>query len=462
MKNKIFERIEIERVAAEGKCIARIDGQAVFVDTAAPGDIVDLRIVKKKKSFLEGKIIKFHKYSSQRANPFCEHFGLCGGCKWQHIGYLHQTEAKRQQVIDNFERIGKLSFPEVNPIIRSEKTEKYRNKLEYTFSSKRWLSREEITSGKTINRNGVGFHIPRQFDKVVDIGRCFLQKEPTNEIRNAIRKFAFEKNLSFYNISEFRGLLRNLVIRTSVSGQLMVIVQFGENDPNNIDDLLNFLLTNFTRIDSLYYVINTKRNETFHDQDLILYSGKGYIEEKIEDLTFRIGPKSFFQTNTEQASKLYAKALEMANLTGNETVYDLYTGTGTIASYVAKKAMKVIGIETVREAIDDARKNAELNGISNVEFIAGDIKDTLNADFFEKHGKPDVIITDPPRAGMHTEVIKAILHAQPNRIVYISCNPATQARDLEILSDLYSIAEVQPVDMFPHTHHVENIVLLKF
>ena len=461
MKNKLFENVLIETVAAEGKCIARIDGQAVFVGGVAPDDVVDLKIIRKKKSYLEGKAVKFHEYSKQRTEPFCEHFGLCGGCKWQHLSYQHQVAAKRQQIIDNFERIGKFNFPKINPIITSEDTKFYRNKLEFTFSNKRWLSHEEVKSEVIIDRSGLGFHIPKQFDKIVDIKNCYLQKEPSNEIRNAIRDFAISNQLSFYNISEFRGLLRNLVIRTSSTGQLMVILQFGEKDQEGTNRIMEFILKTFPQIDSLYYVINLKKNETFHDQELILYAGKPFIEEKIGELIFKIGPKSFFQTNTEQAQKLYAKAMEMAKLQGDEIVYDLYTGTGTIANYVAKNVHKVVGIETIKEAIDDARENANLNNISNCSFITGDIKDTLTKEFIEQNGNPDVIITDPPRAGMHIDVVETILQAKPNRIIYISCNPATQARDLARLTDEYEIEEIQPFDMFPHTHHLENIASLK-
>lgn len=461
MKNKIFENVLIETVAAEGKCIARINGQAVFVAGVAPDDVVDLKIIRKKKSYMEGKAVKFHEYSNKRVEPFCEHFGLCGGCKWQHLDYQHQVVGKRQQVIDNFERIGKFNFPEVNPIIPSETTRYYRNKLEFTFSSKRWLSHEEIKSEVIFDRKGLGFHISRQFDKIVDIKNCYLQKEPSNEIRNAIRDFAIANELSFYDVSVFHGLLRNLVIRTSSTGQLMVILQFGEKDQNGTNLVMEFLQKTFPQISSLYYIINLKKNETFHDQELILFSGISYIEEKIGELIFKIGPKSFFQTNTEQAQKLYAKAMEMAKLKGDEIVYDLYTGTGTIAIYVAKNVRKVIGIEMVKEAIYDAGENAKLNNISNCSFIAGDIKDTLTKEFIEQNGTPDVIITDPPRAGMHSDVVEKILLVKPNRIVYISCNPATQARDLASLTTKYDIEEVQPFDMFPHTHHLENIVSLK-
>jgi 23S rRNA (uracil1939-C5)-methyltransferase len=461
IKNKIFENVLIETVAAEGKCVARINGQAVFVAGVAPEDVVDLKIIRKKKSYLEGRAIKFHKFSSQRVDPFCEHFGLCGGCKWQHLAYEHQIAAKRQQIIDNFDRIGKFDYPEINAIIPSEDTTFYRNKLEFTFSYKRWLSHEEVKSEVEIERSGLGFHIPRQFDKIVDIKKCYLQREPSNEIRNAIRDFAIAHGLSFYNISEFKGLLRNLVIRTSSTGQLMVVLQFGKQDQDGIKLVMDFIKKTFPQIDSLYYVVNLKKNETFHDQELILFYGNAFIEEKIDELIFKIGPKSFFQTNTEQARKLYAKAREMAKLQGDELVYDLYTGTGTIANYVAKKARKVIGIETIKEAIDDARENANLNNISNCSFIVGDIKDTLTKDFFEQNGTPDVIITDPPRAGMHSDVVETLRAAKANRIIYISCNPATQARDLINLTIDYDIEEVQPFDMFPHTHHLENIVSLK-
>jgi len=461
MKNKIFENVQIESIAAEGKCIARIDGQAVFVDGVAPQDIVDLKITRKKKSYLEAKAIKFHNYSSLRVDPFCEHFGLCGGCKWQHIGYEHQITAKRQQVIDNFKRIGKFDFPEVNPIIAADSTRFYRNKLEFTFNYKRWLSTEEIQSSEVINRNGLGFHIPKQFDKIVDIQKCYLQQDPSNEIRNKLRDFANANQLSFYNVTEFVGLLRNLVIRTSTTDQLMVIMQFGEKDENGIKMVMDFLHKSFPEIDSLYYVVNLKKNETFHDQDLILCQGKSFIEEKIGDLIFKIGPKSFFQTNTEQTKKLYEKAMKMAKLKGDEIVYDLYTGTGTIANYIAKSALKVIGIEEIKEAIDDAKENAETNHIDNCTFVVGDIRETLNEDFFMKYGSPDVIVTDPPRAGMHPDVVEVMIRSNPDRIVYISCNPATQARDLIRFTEHYNIEEVQPFDMFPHTHHLENIVTLK-
>jgi 23S rRNA (uracil1939-C5)-methyltransferase len=461
MRNKIFSGVEVERIAAEGKCVAHVEGRAVFIEGVVPGDVIDLKVTRKKKSYLEGKPIAFHKLSEKRVEPFCSHFSLCGGCKWQHLDYQFQIEGKRQQVIDNFERIGKFSFPEVNPIISSEETQYYRNKLEYTFSNKRWLSTEEIADSEDINRNGVGFHIPRHFDKIVDIERCYLQKEPTNEIRNALRSFANENKLTFYDIRENTGLLRNLIIRTSTTDQLMVIVQFGENQPENIQLVMNHLKSSFPTIDALYYVINLKKNETFNDLDPVLFHGKPFIEEKINDLEFKLGPKSFFQTNTLQTQKLYNKTLEMAQLTGVETVFDLYCGTGTITNFVAQKANRAVGIETIKEAIDDARENAKNNGISNSEFVVGDIKDALGDNFIAKYGQADVIITDPPRAGMHRDVITTILKMSPEKIVYVSCNPATQARDLAFLIDDYEIIEIQPFDMFPHTHHLENIVSLK-
>ncbi len=460
-KRKIIENVFIETIAAEGKCLGKINGQAVFVAGVAPGDVVDLKIIKRKKNYLEGRVIRFREYSKERIEPFCEHFGLCGGCKWQHIPYPLQAAAKRQQIIDHFSRIGKFPFPEVNDIVTPSKTTQYRNKLEYTFSNKRWLTQEEIDTQQEIDRDGVGFHIPGQFDKVVDIHECHLQEESTNEIRNALRTFARESGMSFYDISQNKGLLRNLVIRMSTLGQLMIIVQFGERDEKNALKVMDFLQKEFPQIDSLYYVVNLKKNETFHDQELILHSGRAWIEEKIGDLTFRIGPKSFFQTNTEQTERLYTKAMEMAQLSGTENVYDLYCGTGTIACYAAKNSQKVIGIESIGEAIDDARTNAEINGLDNTVFITGDVREIMNDEFFMHHGRPDVIITDPPRAGMHPDVVEAILEATPRRIVYVSCNPASQARDLKALTTHYIIEEVQPFDMFPHTHHLENIVSLK-
>jgi 23S rRNA (uracil1939-C5)-methyltransferase len=461
MKNKIYSNITIESMAAEGKCVARINGQAVFVEGVAPGDLVDLFITKRKRNFLEGRVIKLLKLSEHHRDPFCKHFERCGGCKWQQVAYEMQLKSKRQQVIDNFERIGKFPFPKVNEIIAADETTHYRNKLEYTFSNKRWLEKEEMDASPSVESRGVGFHLPNLFDKILDIDECWLQKNPSNAIRNALRTFALRQGLSFYDIRENRGLLRNLVIRTTSSDQFMVIVQFGEQDTDGIQAVMAFLANTFPEITSLQYVVNLKKNETFNDQELILYRGKPYIEENIVALRFRIGPKSFFQTNTSQTVKLYRKALDMAELTGKETVYDLYCGTGTIANFVARKTEKVIGIEVIAEAVADAHENALLNGIQNTTFITGDIKDMLSNSFKSTHGHPDVIITDPPRAGMHEDAVDGIIALNPKRIIYISCNPATQARDLIKLVENYIIQEVQPFDMFPHTHHLENIVSLK-
>ena len=428
---------------------------------AAPGDEVDLKTIRKKKSFLEAKIINFHKYSDLRTDPFCSHYGLCGGCKWQHLEYSHQLSAKRQQIIDNFSRIGKFEFPEVNQIVGSEKTQFYRNKLEYTFSNKKWITQEEIESGDELNRNGVGFHLPGHFDKVVDVETCYLQDPVSNKIRNSIREFTNKNQLSFYDIQKNEGLLRNLIVRTSTTGELMVIVQFGDNNEDQISDVMEFIKKSFSEITSLNYVINQKKNETFNDLDVVLYHGRSYIVEVLSELSFKIGPKSFFQTNSKQTEKLYGKALEMAKLTKEETVYDLYCGTGTITNFIARSAHQAIGIEAVIEAIDDARENAQLNQIENSTFYTGDVKDVLNDQFFQSNPRPDVIFTDPPRAGMHKDVVETILKLQPEKIVYISCNPATQARDLAALVENYSIQEIQPFDMFPHTHHLENIVSLQ-
>lgn len=458
---ELLTAISIEKIAAEGKCLARVNGQVIFVSGAAPGDVVDLKIIKKKKNFLEATPVKFHTYSDKRTTPFCEHFSQCGGCKWQHISYETQLSYKQQEVVDQLTRIGKVELPEITPIIASDKTRYYRNKLEYTFSNKRWLSTEEVKSDEIINRDGVGFHFPGQFDKILDINHCYLQDSPSNEIRLAIKEFAFENNISFYDIHSNRGLLRNLIIRTSSNGEIMVILQVGENIPDETGAIMELLQKKFPEITSLNFVINTKKNETFHDLEVVCFSGKPFITEQMEDLTFRIGPKSFYQTNSLQAYALYKVARDFAGLTGEEIVYDLYTGTGTIAQFVSKQAKKVMGIEYVEAAIEDAKTNATLNNIQNCTFFAGDIKDVLQEDFINSHGKPDVIITDPPRAGMHVNVVNTLLSILPGKIVYVSCNPATQARDLALLDVSYEVKAVQPVDMFPHTYHVENVVLLE-
>lgn len=460
MKNKVIPNLRIERIAAEGKCVSHHEGKVVFVQNVAPGDLVDVRITKGKSSFMEGEAINFHEYSKDRVDPFCSHFGTCGGCKWQHIDYNLQQQYKRQQVIDQFTRIAKVDIPEVLPILGSNKTRYYRNKLDFTFSNNRWLTKEEINSGEKFQRNALGFHIPKMFDKIIDIDHCYLQGNISNDVRNEVKKFAITEGLTFFDLRNQTGLLRNLIIRTTSTGEVMVIVQFGEDDPTGIEKVMGFIDGKFPQITSLLFIINLKKNETFHDQEVVTFKGKDYIEEEMEGLKFRIGPKSFYQTNSEQAYELYKVAREFAALQGNEVVYDLYTGTGTIANFIAKKAKQVIGIEYVEEAIQDAKLNSKINGIENSLFYAGDMKDILNDDFLNKHEKPDVIITDPPRAGMHEDVVRMMLRLNAPKIVYVSCNPATQARDISILAENYNVSKIQPVDMFPQTYHVENVVLL--
>lgn len=460
MKNKVVTNLTIERIASEGKCVGHHDGKVVFVTGVAPGDVVDVRITKGKSSFMEGEPVHFHQYSKDRIEPFCSHFGTCGGCKWQHINYDLQKNYKRQQVLDQFQRIAKVEIPEVLPILGSEKTRYYRNKLDFTFSNKKWLTLEQIRSEEDFDRNALGFHIPKMFDKIIDIDHCYLQGGISNEVRNELRAFALEKNYSFYDIRNQVGLLRNLIIRTTTTNQTMVIAQFGESDPEKIQEVMEFLKNRFPKITSLLYVINTKGNETFHDLELITSSGLPYIEEEMEGLKFRIGPKSFYQTNSEQAYELYKVARDFAGLKGDEIVYDLYTGTGTIANFVAKQAKQVIGVEYVAAAIEDAKVNSQINGIENTLFYAGDMKDILNEEFIQNHAAPDVIITDPPRAGMDEKVVQMLLRLAAPKVVYVSCNPATQARDLALLGEKYQVQKVQPVDMFPQTYHVENVVLL--
>jgi 23S rRNA (uracil1939-C5)-methyltransferase len=460
MKNKVIPNLRIERIAAEGKCVAHHEGKVVFVQNVAPGDLIDVRITKGKSSFMEGEAINFHEYSNDRVDPFCSHFGTCGGCKWQHINYDLQKTYKWQQVVDQFERIAKIEIPEVLPILGSGETQYYRNKLDYTFSNNRWLTRNEIDSGEQFERNALGFHVPKMFDKIVDINHCYLQGGISNEVRNSLRDFALDESLTFYDLKKQKGLLRNLIIRTTTTGESMVIVQFGENDASGIEKVMEFLNLKFPDITSLLYIINQKGNETFNDLNVHNFSGKDYIEEEMEGLKFRIGPKSFYQTNSKQAYELYKVARDFAELKGDEVVYDLYTGTGTIANFVAKQAKQVIGIEYVDAAIADAKLNSRVNGLENTLFYAGDLKDLLNDEFIASHAKPDVIITDPPRAGMHEDVVKMLLHLEAQKIVYVSCNPATQARDVALLSDKYAIDKIQPVDMFPQTFHVENVVRL--
>jgi 23S rRNA (uracil1939-C5)-methyltransferase len=460
MKNKVVTNLTIERIATEGKCVGHHEGKVVFVQGVAPGDVVDVRITRGKSSFMEGEAIKFHEYSKDRIDPFCSHFGTCGGCKWQHINYDLQKTYKRQQVVDQFTRIGKVEIPEVMPIVGSANTRYYRNKLDFTFSNNRWLTREEIASGAEFERNALGFHIPKMFDKIVDIEHCYLQGDISNDVRNELRAFALSNSLSFYDIRNQVGLLRNLIIRTTSTGESMVMVQFGGDNQEEIDLVMNFLCEKFPQITALLYIINLKKNETFNDLEVVTFAGKDYIEEEMEGLKFRIGPKSFYQTNSDQAYELYKVTRDFAGLKGDEVVYDLYTGTGTIANFVAKQTKQVIGIEYVEAAIVDAKLNSQVNGINNTLFYAGDMKDMLNDEFIAAHAKPDVIITDPPRAGMHDDVVNMLLKLAAPKIVYVSCNPATQARDVALLSEKYSVDKIQPVDMFPQTYHVENVVLL--
>ena len=457
----ILENVLIESVAAEGKALAHHDGVVVFVEFAVPGDVVDIRVTSKKKNYMEGYVLRTVKPSPDRLEPFCSHFGVCGGCKWQPLPYEMQLAAKQQQVYDQLVRIGHLDIPEIMPIIGSDKTRYYRNKLEFTFSSSKWFTSKtdaESVSGR--ERCGLGFHVGRFFDKVLDIEKCHLQAEPSNEIRNFIREYTLEHDLEYYNLRENHGYMRNLVIRTTEKGDVMLIVAFGDEDENARTRLLDAVSERFPQIKSLYYVINRKCNDSLGDQDCILYKGDDAIYETMEGLSFKIGPKSFYQTNSPQAYKLYSVARDFAALTGSEVVYDLYTGTGTIAQFVSSRASKVFGIEYVPEAIEDAKINAANNNINNTTFFAGDMKDILTDDFIAQHGRPDIVITDPPRDGMHQDVIKVLLNAAPEKIVYVSCNPATQARDLTLLDEKYKVVKVRPVDMFPHTHHVENVILL--
>lgn len=456
-----YENVSISDVAAEGKSIARIDDMVVFVPYGAPGDIVNIKLDKKKKNYGEGHITKIINPSDLRVKPFCQHFGICGGCKWQHLPYSYQLKCKQQQVVDALQRIAKVELPAINDILGSIRTERYRNKLEFTFSNKCWLTFEQMNSGEVYeDRRALGFHIPGAFDKVLDIKECHLQDEISDRIRLFIRDFAISNNYEFYDIRQQKGFLRNIVIRTASTEEVMLIVVFKEYDKNRIEALLDAIKNEFPEITSLMYVVNGKVNDTISDQDVILYSGRDYIIEQMGDLKFRVGPKSFYQTNSLQAFELYKVAHRMARLSGNELVYDLYTGTGTIANFVARDAREVIGIEYVEDAIADAKINSQANGITNTAFFAGDMKDVLTREFVAEHGTPDVMIIDPPRAGMHQDVVDVILDAEPSRIVYVSCNPATQARDIALLDCKYKVEEVQPVDMFPHTQHVENVVAL--
>ena len=461
----ILEGVTITDVAAEGKSLARVNDMVVFVPFAVPGDVVDLQVRKKKHHYCEAEVVRFIKYSERRAEPVCQHFGICGGCKWQNLPYEDQLKAKQKQVHDQLTRIGKVVLPDFRPILGSEKIYEYRNKLEFSCSNKRWLTKEEVNSGVQLDhKNAIGFHITGAFDKIYPIEKCWLMDDLCNQIRNEIRDYALNNGISFFDVREQTGLLRDIMIRNSSTGEWMVLVQFKfqeQGDEQRAHDLLQHIGDRFPQITSLLYVNNQKCNDTFSDQTVEVFKGKDHITEIMDKLQFKVAAKSFYQTNTQQAFHLYEVARQLAQLTGKELVYDLYTGTGTIANFVARHAQQVIGIEYVEDAIADAKANSMCNGIENTLFYAGDMKDILTDEFVKQHGKPDVIITDPPRAGMHPDVIQTILRAAPKRIVYVSCNPATQARDLEVLNEQYRVEAVQPVDMFPHTPHVENVVLLE-
>lgn len=457
----LLTNIKITDIASEGQSIARVDEMVVFIPFGAPGDIVDVKIDKKKKSYAEGHIVKINEKSPLRIAPACEHFTICGGCRWQHIPYSEQLLYKQKQVKDALERIAKVEIPEIMPIKGSANIFSYRNKMEYTFSNKKWLTFEELRSGTEFpDRDAAGFHIPGAFDKVLDINKCHLQDDLGNKIRLFVKNYGKENNLSFYDLKAQQGFLRTLMIRIASTGQIMVVMVVGEDNPKELHSLMEAINKEFPQITSLNYVVNTKLNDSIADQNIILFNGTPYIEEEMEGLKFRVGPKSFYQTNSLQAYELYKVAREFANLSGKELVYDLYTGTGTIANFVASKASKVVGVEYVEDAIKDARINSQANNIDNTVFYAGDMKDVLTNEFVEKNGYPDVMIVDPPRAGMHNDVIEVILKASPRKIVYVSCNPATQARDIALLDSKYKVTKIQPVDMFPHTHHVENVVCL--
>ena len=459
----VFHQIQVLDAGAKGVSVAKApDGKVIFIPNVVPGDVVDVQTFKKRKAYYEGKAVKFHELSEHRIEPICDHFGVCGGCKWQNMKYSQQLYYKQNEVKNHLQRIGKVELPEFETILGSEKQFFYRNKMEFSFSNSRWLTEKEIESKEDLgNRNALGFHIPKMWDKILDIQKCHLQEDPSNAIRNEIRAFANEHNLAFFNPREHSGLLRTVMIRTASTGEIMVLIQFFENDKANRELILDHLYEKFPQITSLQYVVNAKQNDTIYDQDIKLYKGRDYILEEMEGLKFSINAKSFYQTNSDQAYELYKITRDFAGLSGNETVYDLYTGTGTIAQFVSKKAKKVIGVESVPEAILDAKANAERNNITNCEFFVGDMKVVFNEEFIAQHGKPDVIITDPPRDGMHAAVIDQILKIAPKKVVYVSCNSATQARDLALMDEKYKVTSVRPVDMFPQTHHVENVVLLE-
>ncbi len=462
-RNQVFEELEILDAGAKGKSIAKApDGKVIFINNAVPGDVADIQTTRKKKSFYEGTAVEFHKYSDKRVEPVCQHFGTCGGCKWQFMGYEHQLFYKQQEVENNLKRLGKIELPEMTPILGSKDIYFYRNKMEFSFSDSRWLTLDEIRSNEDFDdKEALGFHIPGMWDKILDIKKCHLQADPSNSIRNFVKQFAIDNDLSFFNTREQRGLLRTLMIRTSSTGEIMVLVQFFSDEKEKRELLLNNLAEKFPEITSLQYVINPKGNDTIYDQEVICFKGRDHIFEEMEGLKFKINAKSFYQTNSEQAYQLYKITRDFAGLTGKELVYDLYTGTGTIAQFIAKNAAKVVGIEAVPVAIKDAKENAKRNNIENTEFFAGDMRKVFTAEFIKQHGHPDVIVTDPPRDGMHKDVVAQIIGILPQRIVYVSCNSATQARDLALLDEHYKVTKVQPVDMFPQTFHVENVVCLE-
>ncbi len=462
-KNYIFENVEVIDAGARGKSVAKApDGRVIFLTNAIPGDVVDIQTGRKRKAYFEGSAIKFHKYSDRRATPKCTHFEHCGGCKWQHMKYEDQLHFKEKEVVQNLQRIGHLELENISPILGCEEAYFYRNKMEFSFSSNRWLTYEEINSTEEIdNKNALGFHISGMWDKILDVEKCYLQEDPSNEIRNSVKAFAIENNIEFYNPREQDGLLRTMMLRIVSTGEIMLVIQFFKEHKEKRELLLNYILEKFPQITSLQYIINSKGNDSIYDQDIVLFNGRDHIFEEMEGLRFKINAKSFYQTNSKQAYELYKVTRDLAGLTGEELVYDLYTGTGTIAQFVAKKAKKVIGVESVPEAIEDAKGNATHNKIDNVEFYVGDMKEVFTETFIAQHGKPDVIITDPPRDGMHKKVVAQILNIAPKRVVYVSCNSATQARDLALMKEQYRVVNTRAVDMFPQTHHVENVVLLE-
>lgn len=457
---KFLQNIQVIDIAEEGKGVGKSDDLVIFIDKAVPGDIVDVELLRRKKKFYEGKIQNLVKPSEHRTEPFCEHFGVCGGCKWQHLTYEAQLQFKQKSVSDALQRLGKVDVSDMEPILGSAESRYYRNKLEYTFSDKRWLTDGDMRNAETMEMNALGYHIPGRFDKILDIDHCYLQADPSNEIRNKVREYALKAGISFYNLKNHEGALRNLIIRTSSTGELMVIVVFAYADEEQIEGMMKFIASEFKSINSLLYIVNQKKNDTIFDQEIHIYAGADHIFENMDGLKFKIGPKSFYQTNSAQAFELYKIARDFASFKGDELVYDLYTGAGTIANFIAGHVKNVVGIEYVPTAIDDAKINSQINGIKNTSFFAGDMKDILNEDFISTHGKPDVVITDPPRAGMHPDVVKRLLEMEAEKIVYVSCNAATQARDIELLKAKYEVGRIKPVDMFPHTQHVENVVLL--